>query len=302
MVVKTNSAVGQLLTCGGIDDLGDHVILVDVHAVLLQALEGHARAGDLGQAINIARVDAQQLLDALAHLLGPGLRAEAARLQLQILLRIDSHLPDGLAQVGGVGGRTAQKRGTQVLHHQDLALSVAAGHGNDHRPDAVRTLIRAKSAGEQAQAIGDLHDVILSGAGGGQRAGHHLAPNVDVVAGVSGHDGLARGAGGTLNAHDLALRRSQQVEGVIVPQVGLFHEGQVLQILEAADVLRLHPCGVHPRPVHGHIFILPLHGGSEALALQGRQLVAADTFHGRIVDPVDSLAHINHTFRSISSW
>ncbi len=89
-------AVGQDLAGVGVDDLGDEVVLTDVHAVLLGALEGDAGAGKLGQAINIIGLDAQLVLDVAAHLLGPGLGAEDAGLELDLIPQ--AALVDGLGQ------------------------------------------------------------------------------------------------------------------------------------------------------------------------------------------------------------
>ena len=181
----------------------------------------------------------------------------------------------------------------QVLHHGDLALGVAAGHGDDHGPQLVRALIRAKAAGEQAQAIGDLHDVFAGAARGGERAGHHLAPDGDVVSRVAGDDGLAGGTGGALDANDVLLRGGQQSEGIAVPQVGLFREGQVLEVVQPADVLGLDAGGVHARAVHRHVLVFPLHGLHQPLTLQFAQLLAVDAFHGGIEDSAFRLAHSN---------
>ena len=81
------AAVGQDLAGVGVDDLGDEVVLTEVHAVLLGALVGHAGAGKLGQAINIIGLDAQLALDVAAHLLRPGLGAEDAGLELDLIGR-----------------------------------------------------------------------------------------------------------------------------------------------------------------------------------------------------------------------
>ena len=89
-------AVGQDLAGVGVDDLGDEVVLIDVHAVLLGALVGDAGAGKLGQAINIIGLDAQLALDVAAHLLGPGLGAEDAGLELDLIPQ--AALVDALGQ------------------------------------------------------------------------------------------------------------------------------------------------------------------------------------------------------------
>ena len=63
----------------GVDDLCVEVVLIDMHAGLLLALEGHAGAGSLCKTVDIISLDSEALLDALAHLFGPGLRAENTR-------------------------------------------------------------------------------------------------------------------------------------------------------------------------------------------------------------------------------
>ena len=52
-------AVGEDLAALRVDDLGDEVVLVDVHARLGRALEGHAGAGQLGEAVDVIGLDAR---------------------------------------------------------------------------------------------------------------------------------------------------------------------------------------------------------------------------------------------------
>ena len=75
------AALGQHLAGVRVDDLSDEVVLVDVHPSLGGALEGDTGAGQLGEPVDIIRLDAQGILNVLAHLLGPGFRTEYARLQ-----------------------------------------------------------------------------------------------------------------------------------------------------------------------------------------------------------------------------
>ena len=80
----------------GVDDLCVEVVLIDMHACLLLALEGHAGAGGLCKTVDIISLDSEALLDALAHLLGPGLRAENTGLEL-VVFGLISALCQGLA-------------------------------------------------------------------------------------------------------------------------------------------------------------------------------------------------------------
>ena len=72
-------AIGQALAVRS-DDFGQEVILPDVHAVFGHAFHGDARAHHLAEAVDVERINAHLLLDAAAHVLGPGLGAEDAAL------------------------------------------------------------------------------------------------------------------------------------------------------------------------------------------------------------------------------
>src|SRR5690349_10367671 len=75
-------AVGQHGAGVGIDDLGIEVILPDDGAVLrLDALARDTGSHDLGEAVDVDRIDAGLRLDVLSHRLGPRLGAEDADLE-----------------------------------------------------------------------------------------------------------------------------------------------------------------------------------------------------------------------------
>ncbi len=65
-------AVGERPAALRVDDLRVEVVFEDVQAVLRAALGGDARAEDLGQAVDVVRLDAGRLLDAAAHGLAAG--------------------------------------------------------------------------------------------------------------------------------------------------------------------------------------------------------------------------------------
>ena len=69
-------AVRHGFVCVGVNDLGNEVILENVHPLLLCALDRHARAHRFGQAVNIESQDAQARFDLLSHALRPGFCAE----------------------------------------------------------------------------------------------------------------------------------------------------------------------------------------------------------------------------------
>ena len=183
-----------MLSRNGIDALDDDMVLVHMHAVLLGALERNARTCDLSEAVDVVCVDAEDLFELAAHLLGPRLGTEDAALELQVATRLQAHLASGFAQVDGVGRRAAQHGRAELAHHHDLALRVAARHRDDHRTDLRCALRRAETARDQAVAVGDLDDVVLRRTCCDHRAGDHVSPHLHIALRVAGYDRMARGA------------------------------------------------------------------------------------------------------------
>ena len=62
-------AQGQRLRGVGVDDLGDEVVLGDVHPRFMETLHGHGRTHDLRESVDVQGGDSQPGLDLGAHLL-----------------------------------------------------------------------------------------------------------------------------------------------------------------------------------------------------------------------------------------
>ena len=77
----------------------------------------------------------------------------------------------------------------------------------------------------------------------------------------------------------------------LIAQIVLFHEGKIFQILNGTDIAGLDALFIHTAAVQGHIFIFMANGFNEALTLQRHKLIAADTFHCRIVDQMFTFFH-----------
>ena len=270
--------LGEDLAGVGVDDLSDEVVLVDMHTRLGRALEGYAGAGQLGQAIDVVGFNPQGVLDVLAHLLRPCLRAEDARLQGD-LIRGEAHLLHGLSDVGGVGGGAAQDGGLQILDEHNLPLGIARGGGDGETAHPMGPAVQAGAAGEQAIAVGHLAHVLIGAAGGHDGPGAAVLPQVDVVLGVEGHHPLAGGARGGLDAHALLQGLGYQPVGVGLPQVGLGDEGQLVQVVAGADVVRGEALLLHLLAVVGHIVPDVAHLLHKPLILPG-----LDLFPGRALD------------------
>ena len=70
---------------------------------------------------------------------------------------------------------------------------------------------------------------------GGEGARHDLGPDRDVLAGVGDDDGFAGGAGGGVQAHDVAHGAGEESVGVGVAQIGFDGEGQPGDVGECLD-------------------------------------------------------------------
>ena len=176
--MKTSSPTspyGQRPQRLGVDDLGEVVVLVDVHAGLAEALVGHAGAAHLGEAVDVERVLAEAGLDLHAELVGPGLGAVEADAQRQVL-GPQAAVARRVGQVHGVGRRAAQGGGAEVAHDLELPLGVAAGDGHDGAAQALGAEVQAEPAGEEAVAEGVLEQVARRHAAGGEGPGDQVGP------------------------------------------------------------------------------------------------------------------------------
>ncbi len=224
----------------GVDDLGVEMVLPDHRAVLgLDAFVGHARAHHFRQAVDVDRIDAGADLDVVAHRLGPGFGAEDADLQrrgarVQPLAQhlLDDHLH--------VARRDHDDVGPEIGDQLDLLLGLAAGDRDHRAAELLGAVMRAQPAGEQAVAVGHLHDVAGAPARGADRARHQVGPGVDVALRVAHHRRLAGGARAGVHAHDLLARHREHAERVVVAQVLLVRERELGQVGERLAVRRVH--------------------------------------------------------------
>ncbi len=223
--------VREHLAGGRVDDLGQEVVLEEVETGLGRALRTDARTDDLGEPVDVVGPDAGVGLDPLAHRLAPGFRAEDAH----------PHPDRGpgvlgvLDQVKEVGGGRADDGHAEVVHHHELPLVVAAGHGDHGGAERLAAVVGAETAGEEAVAVAVLDHVAPVDAAGDEGPDHDLLPDLDVLPGVGDDDGLPGRARGGVEADDLLHGAGEEAERVGVSQVGLHREGQLRQVLEVPD-------------------------------------------------------------------
>ena len=148
------------------------------------------------------------------------------------LAEIDAHAFGDLGDVERIGRRGAQHAGAEILQQRDLPLGHAAGHRHHGAAEPLGAVVRAEPAGEQAVAIGVVHDVARPRAGAGDAARHQVGPEIDVALGVADHGGLAGRAGGGVQPHHLLARHREQAERIGVAHVGLGGERKAPDVVE----------------------------------------------------------------------
>ena len=274
-------AVGHRLAGVRIDDFKIEKVLPEVQAVLLFALDGDARPADFAHTIDVKGLDGQAFLDGFAHVFRPGLRAEDSGLKRQ-RGRVDARVPEGLAQIAGVGRGAGQMGGLEILHQHDLAGGVPAGHGDHGRAHALGAAVNPDAPGEQAVAIGVVDDGVLVGAGPGEPPGHTFGPHGQIVVGITVADGLARRPGRGLHPGDLRQGFGQHAVGIAVSQILLRGEGQPADIVQAVDAFRPDAQRLQLFPIKGHPGVDLVHRLLQPVQLQRPELLPGHALKGFI--------------------
>ena len=215
-------AVGHRRARVGIDDLDVNVVRPTCMPAARRR-KCRCRAVDLRQTVDVVDLDAQLVLNAVAHLLAPALRSDDALPQVKAVA--NGALPDLLGQQKRIRARGGENRRLQILHHLQLLLGVAGAHGDGHGSEALRAELEADARRPQSIA-GRNVDAVLVGDARHLVATRELnGPVLDVFAGVGDDDGRARRAGGAVDAHDLLIGNRLQSKRVRGAQVVFLGEG-----------------------------------------------------------------------------
>ena len=208
------------------DDLDDVVVLPDVHAVLLGALEGDAGAAHLRHAEGVVGLDAEHVLDALARVLGVRLGADHEGAELGVLARVDALLAHHLIQACGIGRDGVHDGGAEV------------GGGDGQHADLLGAVLEAEAAGEHPVAGGVLEHVFRTAAHHPQAAGYGVGPFFQVLLRMQDDGGITGGAAGGMQADALVKRNSGHAERIGFAEVLLGGERNLLEVIERPDIRR----------------------------------------------------------------
>ncbi len=210
------------------------------------AFAGHAWADNLREAVDVECLDTASIFDVPAHGFGPGLGTENASAERQGL-HIHAEFGGTVDQVQKISWSAAYGRHPKVFHQHNLPVGVAAGCGDDRRPQSFSAVMSAEAAGEEAITIGNLNDVSLMQAAAGETANQHRGPYVHVFLGIRDHNGFAGGSAGDVETDNVLHGAGKKSERVSVAQIALDRERQLGDVVQRANILRNEPAIIHAR-------------------------------------------------------
>ena len=214
-------------------------------------------------------------LDVVAHRLGPRLGAEDADLDAH-RARVDALALELLDDHLHVARRDHDDVGLKVADQLHLLLGLSARHRDHRAAQPLSAVVRAQAAGEQAVAVGDVHDVAGAAAGGADRARDQSRPSCRCRSGCSPRRWACRwclttrGCARPVHAAPRTCRT-----GSCRADLSCAVNGNFARSASDFQVARMHALGVERLAIVRHALVGVLHGPLQALELQRLQLVAA---------------------------
>src|SRR5205823_4081144 len=135
---------------------GKEVVVEDVEAALpFPTFGGHARPDHLGQAVDVARVNAApHVLELRPERLGPGLGAEDPEAEADAL--DEAVLRSPLREEKREGRRAREPRRAEIREQLHLEARVSARRRHHSRAETLAAVVEPEAAGEEPVAIGDV--------------------------------------------------------------------------------------------------------------------------------------------------
>ena len=246
------------------------MVFPDYRTVLgLDALVRHARTDDFRQAVDVDGVESHRRFDLRAHRLGPRLRAENADAQ-RARRRVETLPHELFGDREQIRRRDHDDVGLEIADQLHLLRRLSARHRHDGAAETLGAVVRAEAAGEQTVAVRDVHDVAGTAAGRANRARHEQRPRVDVLRGVADDRRLARRAARCVHAHDLLARHGEHAERIVGAQIVLHRERKLREIVERAQVLRMHAGGAEALAIVSDVLVRVPHATIAGAAAAGR--------------------------------
>ena len=221
-------AVGEDFAGFGIDDLKIEVIIEIVHPCVVLAVDGDAGAVYFGESVDIVKLHAEFVGDAVSHLFAPAFGTDHTFFQADLVFY--TALFDLFGQEQSVGRGGAENGGLHIFHETDLFIGVAGAHGHGHGAQLFRAQLEADAGGPEAVAGSDLNAVFIGDAGDFVTASEQLRPVVHILLGVRDDHRCAGGAAGRMDTDDLFFGHGGETQGIRVAEIGFFREGEFFKI------------------------------------------------------------------------
>ena len=262
-------AIRQRRAVVRVDYFRIEMVLPDGRAVGgFQTLHRHPRPHHFRKAVDIQGCDPETTLDFRPHRQRPRLGAEYANPQ-RAAAGIAAHLPlQFFNQVQAVGGRDHNHIRLKIADQLRLFFRLAAGHRDHRGPQTLRAVVRAKAAGKQAVAVGDVDFIFCRAAGGAQGAGDDIGPGIDIILRVAHHRRFAGGPGRGVDAHNLLHRHRKGIERVVIAQILFGGARELAQVAQFVEIVRMHPRRVKLAAVHRNVVVSMFQRPFQTLGLQ----------------------------------
>ena len=142
----------------------------------------------------------------------------------------------------------------------------------------MRTAVEAGAAGEEAVAVRDLHNILVSAAGSDDRSGAAFLPDIDVFLCIKSNHTLSGGAGSGLDADAFLEVCAEKPVGICFTEVIFAQERELFDIINTLNVFRLYSFLVHQIAVVGDIVIDMFHLLDDLFVLDFENLLAGRGF------------------------
>ncbi|CAK7053227.1 MAG: hypothetical protein DELT_03040 [Desulfovibrio sp.] len=231
--------VRHIFTRFRVYDLEIQEIVEIMEPRMIFTVNGNPRAINFGQAVDVKKLDAEALADALAHLVAPPFRADDALFKRQPVP--ESQLLHLLCKQQGIRRGGADYRCFKVRHHLQLFFRVARPHRHRHRPQRLAARLEPDARRPQAKARRNLYPVGRRHAGNLVAAFEHPAPVGDVLRRIRDNHRVARCSRGGMDAHNPLLRHGHQPQRICPAKVCFIRKGNLFNVLRRFDILRQKP-------------------------------------------------------------
>ena len=215
----TEFPVRNIFPGNRIDNFQIEIVVPDMHALVILAVNADARTVDLCQSIDIIQLNPEFIRNALPHFFAPAFRSDDTFLQADFVA--DPLFRYLFRKEKCVTGCCREDSRLHVDHKLKLFRRIARPHGHDHRPQLLRAVLETDTGCPQSVSRSDLDPVFLRKPRKFIAAFEHLTPVIHVFRRIRNDDRFAGCPGRRMDAHDLLLGNRHESERIGIAQVFL---------------------------------------------------------------------------------